>query len=144
MAWRAPAATWTNWPAHLAGALPRDLPRHAGPRLLASGARSPQAEYTLAFYAQLAADLFEQLGIARAHWVGTSMGGAIGTVCAGGLVQPQLKGRIRSLVLNDNAPRLAPAAVERIKQLRRQPAGLRHDGASWKPSSARSTSPTAG
>jgi pimeloyl-ACP methyl ester carboxylesterase len=47
--------------------------------------------------------------------VGTSMGGAIGTVCAGGLLQPALKSRIRSLVLNDNAPRLAAAAVERIR-----------------------------
>jgi pimeloyl-ACP methyl ester carboxylesterase len=75
----------------------------------------PGNEYCLAFYALLAADLFERLGIQRAHWVGTSMGGAIGTVCAAGLVQPQLAGRIRSLVLNDNAPRLAGAAVERIR-----------------------------
>lgn len=75
----------------------------------------PGSEYTLAFYAQLAAELFERLAIPSAHWVGTSMGGAIGTVCAGGLVQPQLKARIRSLVLNDNAPRLSPAAVDRIK-----------------------------
>ena len=75
----------------------------------------PEAEYTLAFYSRLAADLFDQLKIDSAHWVGTSMGGAIGTVCAGGIAQPRLKGRIRSLVLNDNAPRLAQAAVERIK-----------------------------
>jgi pimeloyl-ACP methyl ester carboxylesterase len=75
----------------------------------------PGNEYTLAFYARLAADLFERLGIDQAHWVGTSMGGAIGTVCAGGLVVPQLKTRIRSLVLNDNAPHLAPAAIERIR-----------------------------
>jgi pimeloyl-ACP methyl ester carboxylesterase len=57
----------------------------------------------------------DRLGIARAHWVGTSMGGAIGTVCAGGIFQPQLQDRIQSLVLNDNAPRLAPAALERIR-----------------------------
>jgi pimeloyl-ACP methyl ester carboxylesterase len=75
----------------------------------------PEVEYTLAFYSQLAAELFERLNIDSAHWVGTSMGGAIGTVCAGGLQQPRLKGRLRSLVLNDNAPRLAQAAVERIK-----------------------------
>jgi pimeloyl-ACP methyl ester carboxylesterase len=75
----------------------------------------PGNEYQLSFYAKLAASLFEQLGIQRAHWVGTSMGGAIGTVCAGGLVQPQLQGRIQSLLLNDNAPRLAAAAVERIR-----------------------------
>ena len=75
----------------------------------------PEQEYCLAFYARIAADLFEQLDIASAHWVGTSMGGAIGTVCAAGLLQPQLQGRIRSLVLNDNAPQLADAAIERIR-----------------------------
>jgi len=75
----------------------------------------PDNEYTLAFYAKIAADLFDQLQIAQAHWVGTSMGGAIGTVCASGLFQPRLRDRILSLVLNDNAPRLAAAAVERIR-----------------------------
>lgn len=75
----------------------------------------PGQEYTLDFYARLAAELFERLGIDGAHWVGTSMGGAIGTVCAGGRAQPAMKGRIRSLVLNDNAPRLAQPAVERIR-----------------------------
>jgi pimeloyl-ACP methyl ester carboxylesterase len=75
----------------------------------------PGNEYNLAFYARIAAELFERLGIARAHWVGTSMGGAIGTVCAGGLQQPQMQSRIQSLVLNDNAPHLAPAAIDRIR-----------------------------
>jgi pimeloyl-ACP methyl ester carboxylesterase len=75
----------------------------------------PLQEYCLAFYARLAAELFGQLKIERAHWVGTSMGGAIGTVCASGLFQPQLKARIRSLVLNDNAPELAAAAINRIR-----------------------------
>ena len=75
----------------------------------------PQQEYCLAFYARLAAALFEQLQIERAHWVGTSMGGAIGTVCASGLFQPGMKQRIRSLVLNDNAPELAAAAINRIR-----------------------------
>lgn len=75
----------------------------------------PSSEYRLEFYARLAAELFDRLGVGHAHWVGTSMGGAIGTVCASGLFQPQMKDRIRSLVLNDNAPRLAPAAVERIR-----------------------------
>lgn len=76
---------------------------------------NPHDEYKLEFYARLAADLFDQLGIEQAHWVGTSMGGAIGTVCAAGLFQPRLKPRILSLVLNDNAPRLAEPALERIR-----------------------------
>ena len=84
-------------------------------RGLSQWSPDPGNEYQLSFYARLAADLFEQLGIVRAHWVGTSMGGALGIVCAGGLLQPWLKGRIQSLVLNDSAPRLATAAVERIR-----------------------------
>ena len=103
-----------------------DLAAHLAPRYrvicpdtlgrgLSQWARRPAQEYQLSFYARIAADLFDQLGIRRAHWVGTSMGGAIGTVCAAGLAEPRLKGRIRSLVLNDNAPQLADAAIERIK-----------------------------
>ena len=84
-------------------------------RGLSQWARAPHDEYRLSFYARIAASLFDQLGIEKAHWVGTSMGGAIGTVCASGLFEPQLKGRITSLLLNDNAPRLADAALERIK-----------------------------
>lgn len=84
-------------------------------RGLSQWSPDPVNEYKLEFYARLAADLFEQLGIERAHWVGTSMGGAIGTVCAAGLVQPRLKGRILSLVINDNAPRLAEPALQRIR-----------------------------
>lgn len=84
-------------------------------RGLSQWSPDPDREYCLDFYARIAADLFAQLGIARAHWVGTSMGGAIGMVCASGLAQPALKGRIASLVLNDNAPQLAAAAIERIK-----------------------------
>ena len=84
-------------------------------RGLSQWSTDPVNEYKMEFYARIAADLFERLGIASAHWVGTSMGGAIGTVCAAGLFQPQLKGRIRSLVLNDNAPQLAEPALQRIR-----------------------------
>ena len=99
-----------------------ELARHLSPtfrvicpdtigRGLSQWSPDPGNEYQLSFYARLASELLDQLQVEHAHWVGTSMGGAIGTVCAGGL----LKGRIRSLVLNDNAPRLATAAVERIR-----------------------------
>jgi pimeloyl-ACP methyl ester carboxylesterase len=84
-------------------------------RGLSQWSPNPHDEYTLGFYARLACELFDRLEISAAHWIGTSMGGAIGTVCAGGLVQPRMKGRIKSLVLNDNAPRLSQAALERIK-----------------------------
>lgn len=84
-------------------------------RGLSQWSPAPDEEYQLAFYARLADALCEHLGLARVHWVGTSMGGAIGTVCASGLVVPAMKQRIAALVLNDNAPQLAAAAIERIK-----------------------------
>ena len=71
----------------------------------------PEREYCLDFYGRLALSLMEQLGIRECHWVGTSMGGAIGIRVAAGA----LKGRIRRLVLNDVGPKIADAAVERIK-----------------------------
>ena len=101
--------------AHLSGRGWRVICPDTLGRGLSQWSRDPGNQYTLAFYSRLAADLFDQLEIATAHWVGTSMGGAIGTVCAGGLLQPQLKSRIRSLVLNDNAPKLAEPALARIR-----------------------------
>jgi pimeloyl-ACP methyl ester carboxylesterase len=89
-------------------------------RGLSQWSPDPSNEYQLSFYARLAADLLDQLGLARVHWVGTSMGGAIGTACAGGM-EPRMRGRILSLVLNDNAPRLAPAAIGRIQAYAGQP-----------------------
>lgn len=80
----------------------------------------PQEEYCLGFYAKLARALLDQLALTRVHWVGTSMGGAIGMVCADGL----LRGRIDRLVLNDIGPRLAEAAVERIRSYAGNPAAF--------------------
>jgi pimeloyl-ACP methyl ester carboxylesterase len=71
----------------------------------------PDKEYCLAFYAQLAQALVDQLGFKTVRWIGTSMGGAIGTVAAA----TTLRGRISHLVLNDNGPALAAPAIERIK-----------------------------
>ena len=75
----------------------------------------PEAEYCLSFYARIAADLFDQLKIDKAHWIGTSMGGAIGMVCASGLFQPNLRQRFLSLTLNDTAPQVSDAAINRIR-----------------------------
>jgi pimeloyl-ACP methyl ester carboxylesterase len=79
-------------------------------RGLSQWSPQPDAEYCLDFYARLARDLADQLGLTQFAWVGTSMGGAIGTVCAAA----QLKGRITQLVLNDNGPQLEAAAIARI------------------------------
>jgi pimeloyl-ACP methyl ester carboxylesterase len=84
-------------------------------RGLSQWSRNPDVEYTLDFYAQLAAQLAQALQLEQVHWVGTSMGGAIGMVCAAGMAEPWWQGRIRTLTLNDNAPELAQAALERIK-----------------------------
>ena len=50
----------------------------------------PDDEYHLGFYAAQAVDLLDQLGIDHCHWLGTSMGGAIGLHAAAGA----LRGRI--------------------------------------------------
>ena len=90
-------------------------------RGLSQWAEHPKDEYCLAFYARIARELLVQLGIEQCHWVGTSMGGAVGTVGASGYFEPELQSRIRSLVLNDNAPELAATAIERIKAYAGQP-----------------------
>ncbi|PWW46873.1 alpha/beta fold hydrolase [Melaminivora alkalimesophila] len=106
--------------AHLSGRYRVICPDTLG-RGLSQWSARPDEEYCLRFYARIAAALFEQLGIERAHWIGTSMGGAIGTACASGLHAPQMRGRIRSLLLNDNAPELAAAAIARIRAYAGQP-----------------------
>jgi pimeloyl-ACP methyl ester carboxylesterase len=80
-------------------------------RGLSQWSPAPEKEYCLAFYGRLAVSLMDQLGIGEAHWLGTSMGGALGIHLAAGA----LKGRIRRLVLNDIGPKLGEAAVERIR-----------------------------
>jgi pimeloyl-ACP methyl ester carboxylesterase len=78
----------------------------------------PEREYCLAFYARIAVSLAAQLGLQQFHWVGTSMGGALGIRLAAGA----FRGRIRRLVLNDIGPQLGAAAVERIRTYAGNPA----------------------
>jgi pimeloyl-ACP methyl ester carboxylesterase len=89
-------------------------------RGLSQWSPDPDGEYHLDFYARLATALLDQLGIARCHWLGTSMGGAIGLVAAAG----PLAGRIERLVLNDIGPSLAAPAIERIRSYAGQPASF--------------------
>jgi pimeloyl-ACP methyl ester carboxylesterase len=107
--------------AHLSGRGWRVICPDTVGRGLSQWSSQPDEEYCLRFYARLARELLDGLDLQTVHWVGTSMGGAIGTLCAGGLAEPTLKGRIRSLVLNDNAPELAQAAIERIRAYAGQP-----------------------
>ena len=78
----------------------------------------PEDEYCLAFYGRLAVSLADQLGLSTFHWLGTSMGGAIGIHLAAGA----LKSRIRRLVLNDIGPKLGESAVQRIRSYAGNPA----------------------
>jgi pimeloyl-ACP methyl ester carboxylesterase len=80
-------------------------------RGLSQWSPEPAREYCLAFYERLAVSLLEQLGVGRCHWLGTSMGGAIGLKAAAGA----LRGRIQRLVLNDMGPEIAAAALQRIR-----------------------------
>jgi pimeloyl-ACP methyl ester carboxylesterase len=80
-------------------------------RGLSQWSSAPADEYCLEFYARQAAALVDQLGLGQVHWLGTSMGGAIGLKAAAG----PLRGRIRRLVLNDVGPQLADAAIQRIR-----------------------------
>jgi pimeloyl-ACP methyl ester carboxylesterase len=89
-------------------------------RGLSQWSPQPEREYCLAFYEKLAVALVDQLGLAQFHWLGTSMGGAIGTRVAANA----LHGRVRRLILNDNGPELAQAAIERIRSYAGNPAAF--------------------
>jgi pimeloyl-ACP methyl ester carboxylesterase len=90
-------------------------------RGLSQWSHAPKDDYSFATYARITLDLMNALNIQHAHWIGTSMGGALGLVCAAALELPSFKGRIRSLVLNDIAPEISAVAVERIKTYASQP-----------------------
>jgi len=90
-------------------------------RGLSQWSNQPEHDYCFETYSKIALDLMDQLHIQTARWVGTSMGGGIGMMCAAGMRWPAFKGRISHLVLNDMAPELAKAAVDRIKAYAGQP-----------------------
>ena len=89
-------------------------------RGLSQWSPDPQREYCLAFYVQLAQALLDGLAIEHFHWLGTSMGGAIGILGAA----TSLRGRMRRLVLNDAGPQTAPAAIARIRSYAGSPAAF--------------------
>jgi pimeloyl-ACP methyl ester carboxylesterase len=80
----------------------------------------PEEEYCLAFYTRLATSLVNQLGVEKFHWLGTSMGGAIGLRAAA----TTLSGRLQRLVLNDMGPEIAKVAADRIRTYAGAPAAF--------------------
>ncbi len=79
-------------------------------RGLSSWARDPGAEYNIEYLAGLARDLLDAYGIARAIWIGTSMGGLIGMRMASG----PLADRLACLIINDIGPEIPQDAIGRI------------------------------
>lgn len=80
-------------------------------RGLSSWSADPDADYGFARYGAIAEALADGLGLARFHWVGTSMGGALGIHVA----SARLRGRIAALLINDIGPTLPKPAVDRIR-----------------------------
>jgi pimeloyl-ACP methyl ester carboxylesterase len=68
-------------------------------------------DYCLDTYARLASGIVDAVGFRRLHWLGTSMGGALGIRVSA----TTLKGRIERLVINDIGPTFPDAPFERIK-----------------------------
>ncbi len=95
--------------AHLARRWRVICPDTAG-RGLSQWSAAPEREYCFAHYERLATALFDHLGLDHAHWLGTSMGGALGLHAAAGA----LRGRIRRLVLNDIGPQITASSIARI------------------------------
>jgi pimeloyl-ACP methyl ester carboxylesterase len=89
-------------------------------RGLSQWSPEPEKEYCLAYYVQQAQALVDQLGLKDFHWIGTSMGGAIGLVAAA----TALRGRVRRLILNDSGPQIADAAIARIRGYAGKPAAF--------------------
>ncbi len=89
-------------------------------RGLSEWSPEPLTEYCLAFYTRLATSLVNQLALDKFHWLGTSMGGAIGLHAAASA----LRGRLQRLVLNDMGPEIAHAATDRIRSYAGSPAAF--------------------
>lgn len=94
---------------HLAGRYRVICPDMPG-RGLSQWALDPAREYSFAHYGEIALELCRQLAIERMRWIGTSMGGFLGIILAGGA----LRDRITHLLLNDVGPDVPPAAAQRI------------------------------
>ena len=91
-------------------------------RGLSQWSPEPEREYCLAFYVpKVAVALVDQLGLDRFHWVGTSMGGAIGTLAAAG--QAARPDAVASSSTT-TARRLAEAAIARIRSYAGAPASF--------------------
>lgn len=79
-------------------------------RGLSSWSQNPEAEYSIEYYAGIAADLLDHYSCGRTAWLGTSLGGLIGMRLASG---PHAD-RLSCLIVNDIGPEIPDAAIRRI------------------------------
>lgn len=79
-------------------------------RGLSSWSMNPEAEYSVEYYAGIAADLLDHYGFESVGWLGTSMGGMIGMRLASG---PHAD-RLACLLINDIGPEIPDEAIRRI------------------------------
>tara|TARA_R110002049_G_scaffold29972_2_gene101981 strand:- start:69795 stop:70643 length:849 start_codon:yes stop_codon:yes gene_type:complete len=79
-------------------------------RGMSSWSQNPDAEYSVEYYAGIAADLLDHYKIDSTAWLGTSLGGLIGMRLASG----RDADRITALIINDIGPELPDAAIDRI------------------------------
>lgn len=86
-----------------------------------SGRDPDPTRYQPGVYAQDVAGFLDALGIGRAVFVGTSMGGLIGMVLAA--LRPEL---IAAFVINDVGPRLSPVGLARITGYTGKPVRIRN------------------
>jgi pimeloyl-ACP methyl ester carboxylesterase len=106
--------------AHLASRFRVICPDTIG-RGLSQWSPAPEKEYCLDFYARLAVSLVDQLGIRELHWLGTSMGGAIGIQLAAGA----LKGPHPAADPERHRAKARRIGGQSHSQLCRQPAAIR-------------------
>lgn len=81
-------------------------------RGLSSWANEPETQYSLTNYAAQAQSVVAHYNIDKLRWFGTSMGGFVGMMLAGG----PLKAQITHLALNDVGPEVPLEAAMRIVQ----------------------------
>lgn len=79
-------------------------------RGLSSWSQTPDVDYSVAHYAQIADGLLDHYGFEKAGWLGTSMGGLIGMHLASG----SRAARISYLIVNDIGPEIPQTAIDRI------------------------------
>lgn len=79
-------------------------------RGLSQWSAAPREDYCLAVCSDIARDLADALGLGVFSWIGTSMGGAFGTVAGA----TTFEGRIARMAIDDIGPALPGPAVARI------------------------------